>query len=221
MSTAGDVAEGGDPVNLQVGHGVRAAGLVKTFTQGSFEQTEGALDFAIDGNGFFAIQTTNGETQYTKDGAFKLAVSDGELLLTDVSGHPVLNTEGETITFEDTISTSDLSVDEDGSISYISDGESTDLGIQIQVAQFRNMTGLQAMGNGLFKTTVASGEAMLESENEDLTASSIIQGTIETSNVQAVEEMVQMIMSQRAYELNSKAIQTSDDMLSTANGLKR
>jgi flagellar basal-body rod protein FlgG len=221
MRTAGDVTEGGEPVNLQVGHGVRAAGSVKTFSQGNFEQTEAPLDFAIAGNGFFAIQTQSGETQYTKDGSLKMAVSDGELMLTDVSGNPVLNTDGEAITFDGTISLDNLSVDEDGNFTYVSDGVSTDLGIQMQVAQFSNITGLQAMGNGLFAATVASGEAMIESENEDLTSSSIIQGTIESSNVQAVEEMVKMIIAQRAYELSSKAIQTSDDMLSTANSLKR
>ena len=96
-----------------------------------------------------------------------------------------------------------------------------DLGVQFQLVQFTNPTGLKAIGNGMMQQTVASGAPQNEVDNQDLEPTSINQGSLESSNVQAVEEMVKMIIAQRAYELSSKAIQTSDDMLGLANGLKR
>ncbi len=218
---AGDVDQGGSPVNLQVGHGVRTAGSVKTFTQGNLERTEGPLDFAIDGAGFFALQSPTGQTQYTKDGAFKMALYDGNLTLTNVNGYPVLGTDGAPVSLQDGLNPANLTVDEQGNLSYVFEGESVDLGIQLQLVQFQNVTGIKALGGGLFEQTIASGEPILEADNEDLDPSTLSQGMLESSNVQAVEEMVKMIIAQRAYELSSKAIQTSDDMLGMANNLKR
>ena len=218
---AGSVDQGGSPVNLQVGHGVFTAGSVKTFTQGNLERTEGPLDFAISGGGFFAIQNPDGDVQYTKDGSFKMSLYDGSLVLATVNGYPVLGTDGQPLTFENGTNPSNLSVDEFGNFTTVVDGEAVDLGVQMQMVQFNNVTGIKALGGGLYEETVASGEPLLESENPDLETSSLTQGMLESSNVQAVEEMVKMIIAQRAYELSSKAIQTSDDMLSTANNLKR
>lgn len=221
IRNAGDIDQGGTPINLQVGHGVYTAGSVKTFTQGNLEMTEGSLDFAISGGGFFAVKSADGETQYTKDGAFKMALYDGGLVLSTVKGYPVLGTDGEPITFDNGTNPSNLNVDEKGNLSYVSNGESVDLGKQMQVVQFNNVSGVKSLGSGFFQQTIASGEPLLESENEELEGSQINQGMLESSNVQAVEEMVKMIIAQRAYELSSKAIQTSDDMLGMANSLKR
>ncbi len=218
---AGDVAEGEEPVNLQVGHGVRAAGTVRTFTQGNVERTDGPLDLAIDGGGFFALRRSDGSVNYTKDGAFKMAIMDGDLIMTDVSGNPVLDVNSDPVTFDGATLPDKMKIAEDGRIYYVRDGNTEDLGIQIQVVQFQNVTGLKALGGGFFEPTIASGEPLLEAEDPDLVQSKLQQGALESSNVQAVEEMVRMIIAQRAYELSSKAIQTSDDMLGMANNLKR
>lgn len=221
MREAGDVENGGSPVNYQVGHGVKTAASVKTFTQGTFERTEGALDFAIDGDGFFTIQDGNGNERYSRDGAFKMAIGTDGLMLTSGGGRPVLGVGGEPIIFEDGITADKLTVDEKGNFSTLVDGSKVDLGLQIQIVQFQNSQGLLALGGGLYETTVASGAPLVEAETDDLEGSILLQGGLEGSNVQAVEEMVKLIVAQRAYELSSKAIQTSDEMLSIANGLKR
>lgn len=222
LRTAGDISTGGEPVNLQVGHGVRAAGSVKTFTQGNLERTDAPLDFSLEGNGFFAIQMPNGDVNYTKDGSFKMAMKDGQVILTNVSGYPVLDSTNQIFTFPDGVLAEKVLVDEEGKFSYVNpDGVQEDLGLQLQVVQFQNEIGLKTKGGGMFETTIASGEALPETENVFLEKSVVMQGSLESSNVQAVEEMVKMIIAQRAYELSSKAIQTSDDMLGLANNLKR
>ncbi len=221
LRAAGDSATGGEPVNLQVGHGVKAAASVKTFTQGTFERTEGALDFTIEGDGFFAIQDGNGNERYTRDGALKMALSNDGLMLTSSSGRPVLGVDSEPIIFPKDVTMERLEVNEKGKFSMMVDGNRVDLGLQLGVVQFQNAQGLQAIGGGLYDVTVASGKAIVEAESTDVEDSLIIQGGLEGSNVQAVEEMVKLIVAQRAYELSSKAIQTSDEMLSLANGLKR
>lgn len=221
IRTAGDISKGGEPVNLQVGHGVRPAGSLKTFTQGNLERTEAPLDFSIQGSGFFAIMMPNGKINYTKDGSFKMAIKDDQFILTNVSGYPVMDSTGQIFTFDQGVQAEKLLVSEEGKFTYVTQGGQVDLDKQLQVVQFRNVTGLKAAGGGMFETTVASGDGMPESENESFDKSVITQGALESSNVQAVEEMVKMIIAQRAYELSSKAIQTSDDMLGLANNLKR
>lgn len=221
LEAAGTVDQGGQPVNLQIGHGVRAAGSVKTYTQGNLERTENPLDFALAGGGFFAIQDTDGELRFSKDGAFKMSLNNGELTLTDVNGNAVIGSDGAPMVFEENTLPQNLSVDAQGNFFYTSGGATFDLGVQFQIVQFRNISGLKAVGNGLMEQTAASGPPLAEIDNQDLDPSTVNQGTLESSNVQAVEEMVKMIIAQRAYELSSKAIQTSDDMLGLANGLKR
>lgn len=221
LREAGDVATGGEPVNLQVGHGVRAAGSVKTFTQGNIERTDNPLDFAITGGGFFAVQTPDGETRYTKDGTFKLSIVDNQLVMSTVTGYPILGTDGNPLSFPYATMPERLFSDEFGNFTYLNDGITEDLGVQMQIVQFRNVTGLLAQGGGMYETTIASGGPIIEAFSDEVDPSIIDQGMVEMSNVQAVEEMVKMIIAQRAYELSSKAIQTSDDMLSLANQLKR
>lgn len=222
MKEAGDIQNGANPVNLQVGHGVKTVASVKMFDQGTFTRTEGPLDFCLEGNGFFAIQDVDGETRYTRDGAFKMALYDGNLIMTASDGRPVLGTDGGPLIFPDGTTSDELMVDEFGGFSVMENGVKVDLGIQMQVVQFRNTQGLLSVGGGLYETTIASGPALLETENADnLEPTLVLQGGLEGSNVQAVEEMVKLIVAQRAYELSSKAIQTSDEMLAKANELKR
>ncbi len=221
MREAGDVDNGGSPVNLQVGHGVKTAASVKSFTQGTFEMTEGSLDFALEGDGFFVVQDGNDNETYTRDGSFKMSLGNDGLMLSTSEGKPILDMNGDPIIFTDGLTADKVEVDQDGKLSIMEDGNKVDLGIQLQVVQFSNSRGLLSLGGAMYEATIASGEPMKEAENDDLESSVVYQGALEGSNVQAVEEMVKLIVAQRAYELSSKAIQTSDEMLSQANELKR
>ena len=212
----------GRPVNLQVGHGVRPIASSRSFMQGNLQVTNNYLDFAIEGNGFFVIQRGNGEITYGKDGAFKLSVMDEGNMIVTAEGYPVLGVDGEPIIIPFEIIVSSVTVDESGMFFYSdADNQTQDLGFQFDLVQFPNPQGLLADGANLYKTTSASGEAMHEADGEVPKLSRIRQMTLEMSNVAVADEMVNLIIAQRAYELNSKAIQTSDDMLQTANNLKR
>lgn len=221
MGRAGDIEKGGSPVNLQVGHGVKTVASVKTFTQGAFTMTEGAMDFAIEGDGFFVVETADGDENYTRDGSFKLATYEGGLMVTTSSGRAILDTDGNPIVFSEDVVGGKLTVNENGEFFTVVDDENIDLDVRMNVVQFKNTQGLLNEGNGLYSASVASGEAMSESDTANLEKSLVVQGALEASNVQVVEEMVKLIVAQRAYELSSKAIQTSDEMLAMANELKR
>lgn len=213
-----DLNEGvGKPVNLQVGHGVMPAATSRNFLTGSLEQTESPLDLAIRGDGFFAVEGPNGDLLYTRDGNFKLSVEDTDRRLVTSDGYTVLSEFDDAIIFDENMS--DINIAVDGLITVKNeDGEIEEIG-RIKLVKFVNPEGLEAVGKNFYKTTVASGEE-LPMEEEERT-SEILQRYLETSNVQLVDEMVRMITAQRAYEINSKAIQTSDDMLGIANNLKR
>ncbi|NMA83237.1 MAG: flagellar basal-body rod protein FlgG [Epulopiscium sp.] len=220
--SANDGEGGGRPVNLQVGHGVRPIATFKNFSTGNIETTENPLDIAIDGKGFFAIENRNGEEVYTRNGSFKVSVIDDELMLVTSDGYPVLGLDDEPIYIPENVQIEDLTITEDGILQYVDeDQEVQELDNQIKIVQFANRAGLEAVGQGFYKMTPASGEPLYEADGEILNPSRLIQGALESSNVQVVEEMVKMIIAQRAYDINSKAIQTSDDMLATANQLKR
>lgn len=212
----------GRPVNLQVGHGVRPVATSRIFSTGSFQTTENALDFAIEGKGFFVVQRGD-LTTYTRDGTLKVSRNDdGTLSLVTSEGFPILDTNGDSVVLPEEATVDRLVVELDGTLMYTdTDNALQDLGIQIDIVQFSNPQGLEAIGQNLYVVTPASGEAVSESTGETTTVSLLRQGVIEMSNVQVAEEMVNLIVAQRAYELNSKAIQTSDDMLQTANNLKR
>ncbi|MGV8145799.1 MAG: flagellar basal-body rod protein FlgG [Alkaliphilus sp.] len=213
-----NLAEGeGSPVNLQVGHGVKASSTTRQFVMGSLEQTNNPLDLAIKGDGFFVIQAPNGELLYTRDGNFKLSVDGDETRLVTSGGYTVLSEADDEIIFGEGMR--NFGVSEMGVVSATNaDGEIEELAT-IKLANFINVEGLEARGKNLFSATVASGEEIFM-EQEGRTTS-IMQSFLETSNVQIVDEMVRMITAQRAYEISSKAIQTSDEMLSIANNLKR
>ena len=213
---------GGRPVNLQVGHGVRPIATLKNFSTGNMDMTNYPLDLAIEGKGFFAILGANEEECYTRDGSFKVSDIDGELMIVTSEGHPLLGLDDEPIYIPENVFVEDLTITEDGILQYMDeDGEMVELDNQIKIVQFSNRAGLEAVGQNLFKATLASGEPIVEAEEDLQNTSRLIQGALESSNVQVVEEMVKMIIAQRAYDINSKAIQTSDDMLAIANQLKR
>lgn len=211
------------PVGAQVGLGVRNSSISSIFGQGAFQDSESTTDFAISGKGFFAVMGDDGNTYYTRNGNFFLSTNDaGGLTLCTSDGYPVLSTTGREIRFNRNYTASNLTVSEDGEFYYPDgDGNPQSLGITIGLYQFNNPTGLDKIGGSYFAQSTASGEAINESRSNNVEKSTIVQGYLERSNVQVVDEMVNMIVAQRAYEMNSKAITTSDEMLQQANNLKR
>jgi flagellar basal-body rod protein FlgG len=210
----------GQPVNLQVGHGVRPIAVSRIFTMGSMQRTDNPQDFAIEGDGFFSVMR-DGEIFYTRDGAFKLAPTDEGLMLTTAEGYAVLDVDGEFIVFPDDILFTSVSADEAGNLYYNTQNEVIPLNMQFMIVQFPNAQGLEGIGSNLLAETTASGAPLFEADGEVNRYSRIIQGVLEMSNVSVADEMVNLIVAQRAYELNSRAITTSDEMLQTANNLKR
>ena len=206
----------------QVGHGVRALANSRNYSSGTLQQTDNATDMAIVGNGFFAIDN-DGEELYTRDGSFRFAMLEdgGSYALVTSDGYTVLSTEDESIIIGNEVSTEDLVIGKDGTVYYLDeDGIRMDVA-QIKIVQFANREGLEATGNNLYKSTAASGEPMVEGDDDTLTRSTLRTGYLEGSNVQLAEEMVNLIIAQRAYEVNSTAIQTADDMMKQANQLKQ
>ncbi|CAH2211865.1 flagellar basal-body rod protein FlgG [Tepidibacter aestuarii] len=207
----------GSPSNLQIGHGVMTSATSRIFENGNLERTENPTDLALDGKGFFAIQSPNGQNLYTRDGSFKLSVDEDTKKLVTTEGYTVLSADDDEIIIED--GQTDFNVDAAGYITVKNaDGETEELG-QIKIVQFLNPSGLEATGKNLYKATGASGEEIILDEEDSET--SVYQGFLETSNVQVVDEMIKMITAQRAYEMNSKSIQTADDMMQMANNLRR
>lgn len=208
----------GKPVNLQVGHGVAIGATVKNYSAGNVEKTENPLDFAIDGEGFFTVKGPKGDTVYTKDGSFKISITEGGKKLTTSDGYPVLDESGNEIILD--IDISRLNVSADGELSYVdNNGTSVPLNQKIGLVKFPNMYALESTGRNFFAQNSASGAPVPDSELG--VKSNINQRFLESSNVQVVEEMVKLIVAQRAYEINSKAIQSADEMLGMANNLKR
>ncbi|HZK57135.1 MAG TPA: flagellar basal-body rod protein FlgG [Clostridia bacterium] len=207
----------GTPVNLQVGHGVMPVATTRMFTMGNLERTDNTFDMAINGEGFFVIEDPNGNFFYTRDGNFKLSVEFDEMRLVTSEGYTVLSDFEDAIYFDEDMG--DITVSESGLITAkTEDGEIEDIAT-IALVKFINPEGLEAIGKNLYIETTASGEPIFM-EDEERT-SDIIQCYLETSNVQIVDEMVKLIVAQRSYEINSKAIQTADEMLGMANNLRR
>jgi len=198
------------PTGILVGIGVKPAAVTKVFTQGDLIQSGNELDVAIEGDGFLQVELPNGNTAYTRAGALKLN-SDG--LITNSDGYLILPS----ITIPD--GARQISIGETGIVSAIigDDTESTELGT-FELARFTNNGGLIALGKNLFQETDASGTATIGTPGED-GFGTLLQTFLESSNVNIVEELALMITSQRAYELNSKTVQTSDEMMQTTNNL--
>ena len=207
------------PVSAQVGLGVRPAAIVSSFTQGALLESSGAFDYAIEGEGFFMVRQNDGTIGYTRNGNFNVAVSEDGLALADSNGNPVLDVNGDPITFPAGTDSSKLSVDQFGIFMYPdTTGNPQLMGIQIGLANFPNPAGLERSSDTIMKESEASGQPTIYMANQ--LNSKIVSGYLEGSNVQAVDEMVNMIIAQRAYEMNSKAITASDEMLQQANNLR-
>jgi flagellar basal-body rod protein FlgG len=200
------------PTGIQIGHGVRSAATQKIYTPGDFKQTDAPFDMLIEGDGFFQVLLPDGNVAYTRDGAFK---KDGQGKIVTSDGFSL---EPELIIPDDA---TDISIGTDGTVSVLRAGsQDPELIGQIELAHFINPAGLSSTGRNLLLTTAASGPAVTGTPGLD-GFGTIAQGYLEMSNVQVVEEMVDMIVAQRAYEVSSKAIQTSDEMLQIANNLRR
>lgn len=218
MDRARVMPTGGKPVNLQVGHGTTAVATVKDFGTGSPEETGNVLDFFIDGEGFFAVQGPTGETDYTRDGSFKISITENGKMLTTSEGYPILDETGTPITID--VNLSKLMVSQKGELSYTDEqGLMASTGQTIGISYFENRNGLESVGGNLYKATQAAGTPIAAADSTQV--SLVNQNFLEASNVKTVEEMVKLIVAQRAYELNSKAIQSSDEMLGIANNLRR
>jgi flagellar basal-body rod protein FlgG len=193
------------PTGLQLGTGVRTVATEKLHTQGNLQQTENSLDVAISGRGFLQILMPNGDINYTRDGSFKLD-STGQMVTSGgLTLEPAITIPNDAIS---------ISIGRDGTVSVTQPGSAASVQLgQIQTADFINPAGLTSIGENLFSETVASGAPVVGTPGED-EFGAIFQGSLETSNVNVVEELVSMIETQRAYEMNSKAISTTDEMLS-------
>ncbi len=214
LRMVGTLSEAGNqvPTGIQLGLGVKPAAVQKIFLQGDFVQTQNELDIAISGKGFFQVTMPDGSIAYSRAGAFKL----------DNTG-AVVTSDGYRLEPSITIPTdaTALSIDSTGGVFVTQPGTTTPTLVgTLQTASFVNQAGLQPTGKNLYKESDASGPPTTGTPGTN-ELGTVEQGFLELSNVSIVEELVNMITGQRAYEVNSKAIQSSDEMLQTANGLKR
>jgi len=192
------------PTGLHLGLGVRTVATSRTFTQGSLQQSNNSLDVAINGNGFFEVNLPDGTIGYTRDGSFQL---DSQGRIVTSGGLPVAN--GITVPANAT----SVSISADGVVTALIPGSTAPQQIgNLAMASFINPAGLEPVGQNMFKESAASGQPQNGTPGTN-GLGMIKQGFVENSNVNVVEELVNMIQTQRAYEMNSKAIQTSDQML--------
>lgn len=198
------------PTGIQVGLGVKPAAVTKVFTEGDIVQTENPLDVAIEGSGFFQVEMPDGNTAYTRAGNLKL---DGDGRLTTSDGFPI---QPEIVIPEDA---REVTISQTGLVSALvgDDTTSTELG-NIDLADFVNEAGLIAIGRNLFRETDSSGVAALGTPGSE-GYGTLLQGYVENSNVNLVEEMAHMITTQRAFEINSNVVSTSDEMMRTTTNM--
>lgn len=201
-----------NPANLQVGLGNRPISTFRSFSVGNIADTGNPLDMAIDGNGFFQVEMADGSYAYTRDGSFKI---NSEGYLVNNSGLKVYPE----VSLPDNVSS--VSISSTGIVSIMLDGknEAEELG-QFELANFMNPAGLQAKGGNLYVVTEASGEPIYGNPGED-GMGMVLQGYLEKSNVDVAQEMIDLIVAQRAYEINSKAVKTADELMAMTNNLKR
>jgi flagellar basal-body rod protein FlgG len=199
------------PSGLQVGLGTRSASNEIIFLQGNFQQTGNPLDLVIQGKGFFQVRRPTGELAYTRDGGFQLD-RDGNIVT--ASGDPLepqitIPSEAQSVT-----------IAADGTVSYTQPGQSaSQVAGQIQLANFTNPAGLNSIGNNLFMPTDASGDPTVASPGGQEGLGTLMQGYVEGSNVSVVTEFINMIVSQRAYEANSKIVKAADEMYQQVNNI--
>ena len=192
------------PTGLQLGLGTRAVATSRNFGQGNLQQSGNPLDLAVRGNGFFSVQMPDGTTGYTRDGSFQVSATGQLVTNTGYTVQPGITIPAQA---------QNVSIAADGTVSVLLPGQAQPQQVgQIQLASFINPAGLEPRGQNLFTETAASGTPNASAPGSN-GLGTVQQGFVETSNVNVVEELVAMIQTQRAYELNSKAIQTSDQML--------
>lgn len=210
------------PTSAQVGLGTRNSAISSIFREGNMIASDSETSFAIDGKGFFAVRGQDGNTYYTRNGNLKFTLAANGNMLATTDGLPVLDSAGQPIILNNTYILSRITVTKDGELCYPDANENPQpIGRRIGVYQFNNPNGLDKLEDSLYGQTAASGQPINETNNNNVERSKIIQGYLEGSNVQVADEMVNMIVAQRAYELNSKAIIASDEMLQQANNLRR
>ena len=200
------------PAMLQMGHGATPVATVRNFLQGSLTSTQNPLDIAINGEGFLQVARPDGTVAYTRDGTMTLS-ADGTLVTqSGLAVEPEINIPPDA---------SHIEISQDGVIRARLQGEAVPVELgQLELARFNNEAGLQSIGGNLYVETIASGEPIISTPGEE-GLGGIRQGFLESSNVEVVQEMVNLITAQRAYEVNSKVVTTSDQMLSLANQIKR
>lgn len=208
----------GEAAGITVGHGARLSSVQRIFSGGTLQATGGDYDVAIQGNGFFRVRKADGAFAYTRDGAFHL---DAQRRLVTAQGDLVMGAKGP-VTIPG--GADKVEIGADGTIRYTDPtkaaAEASTVLDRIQLAVFANPAGLEAQGDNLWLETAASGRPTLTGPGER-EAGRLVQNHLEGSNVQSVEEMVNMIVAQRAYEINSKVVQSADDMMQLANNLRR
>lgn len=201
------------PAGLQLGLGTRSSSNEIIFTQGNFSQTDNPLDVVIQGNGFFQVRRASGDLAYTRDGSFQLdkdgnmVTSNGNLLEPQIT----IPANAQSITIAN-----------DGTVSYMQPGQTTVTKAgQIQIAGFQNPAGLNSLGQNLYQPTEATGAATLGTPGGQDGFGTLLQGYTEQSNVSIVQEFINLIVAQRAYEANSKVVKAADDMYQQVNNLKQ
>lgn len=210
------------PISAQVGLGTRNSAISTIFKQGSMIASESDTAFALDGKGFFGVRGEDGNTYYTRNGNFLFTLASNGNMLATTDGNPVLSTTGQPIILNNNYILSKITVTSDGQLCYPdAKNNPQPIGINIGVFQFNNPNGLERLADSLYAQTAASGQPINEATNNNVAKTKVLQNYLEGSNVQVADEMVNMIVAQRAYELNSKAITASDEMLQQANNLRR
>jgi flagellar basal-body rod protein FlgG len=201
------------PAGLQLGLGTRASSNEIILTQGTFSQTDNPLDVAIQGNGFFQVRLTTGNLAYTRDGSFQM---DKNGILVDSSGNPL----EPQITIP--ANAQSVTIAPDGTVSYLTPGQANaQQAGQIQLAAFQNPAGLTSIGKNLYQPTDASGDATVAAPGGTEGLGTLMQGYTEQSNVSIVDEFINLIVAQRAYEANSKVVKAADEMYQQVNNLKQ
>lgn len=212
QASAEGETDGAEPAELQIGSGATSVATVRNFSQGSFSKTGNSLDLAINGDGFFQVQRPDGSLAYTRDGTFTLSSEGNIVTQTGLQVQPNLNVPPNAV---------EISVNQEGVVKARLQGESemVELG-QLELARFSNSGGLRPTGGNLYEQTEASGEPFIGTPGRD-GLGTVRQGFLEKGNVKVVQEMTSLIQAQRTYELNSRMVTTSDEMMQTANNVKR
>jgi flagellar basal-body rod protein FlgG len=212
QASAEGETDGAEPAELQIGSGATSVATVRNFSQGSFSKTGNSLDLAINGDGFFQVQRPDGSLAYTRDGTFTLSSEGNIVTQTGLQIQPNMNVPPNAV---------EVSINQEGVVKARLQGESemVELG-QLELARFTNSAGLRPTGGNLYEQTESSGEPFIGTPGRD-GLGTVRQGFLEKGNVEVVQEMTSLIQAQRTYELNSRMVTTSDEMMQTANNVKR